>query len=226
MTRPHPPSPRPSDATSDAPWPARRRGPPRRPSASIPAQSTEPAPTGPAVRACTYGLPCPASFGDAVVVTAPSVGGRTPPVRRSRSPWATQLASARQRRAGLQQRLEVAEDPAPPAAGVGDLAGEVGRRGGGVLELVGHRQPRGASRPLVDLERDARGALGGDLLVPEEAPGLDESARRVGLDDLAVDELLGHAHRAHLVARDGSVGTARAQVVLRACPVAVPLRPL
>ena len=56
----------------------------------------------PPVRACTYGPPCPAPFGDAVVVTAPSVGGRTTPQTFTKSVG----SSASPRRA-----------PSTPAAG-------------------------------------------------------------------------------------------------------------
>ena len=79
---------------------------------------------------------------------------------------------------------------------------------------------------LLDLVGDARRPLRRDLVVPEGAPRLDELPRRVGLDDLSVDDHLGHAHRLHLRGGERPVPAARPQVVLGDAAVAVLLRPL
>src|SRR6266850_7254412 len=70
---------------SDARSPERPPRPALHFAATRPARPTSRAQDALPVRACTYGLPCPASFGDAVVVTAPSVGGRTAPQVFTRS---------------------------------------------------------------------------------------------------------------------------------------------
>ena len=110
----------------------------------------------------------------------------------------------------------------PPAASM--LAGDQRRRLRRVLELVDHRQLRDAVRARLDLPREAREPLGHELRIPEAAPRLDELPRRVGLDDLAVDDHLRRAHRPHRLGCEPSVSAARTQVVLAGRLVAVPLR--
>ena len=71
---------RPSSAsTTDARSRARRSGAPRRP-LSVQPLSIRPTSSSLPCNPSLYGPPCPASFGDAVVVTAPSDGGRTSPL--------------------------------------------------------------------------------------------------------------------------------------------------
>ena len=63
--------------------------------------------------------------------------------------------------------------------------------------------------------------------VHQHPPGLDELARRVGLDHLAVDDDVGHTRRPRISSLGaGAVGAAGAQVVLDAAAVAVALGPL
>ncbi len=100
------------------------------------------------------------------------------------------------------------------------------------LELVDHRELRDAAPALGDLVREAREPFGRHRLVHQHAPGLDELARRVRLDDLAVDDDVGSrephlgARLLHRLARERAVRAAGAQVVLDSTTVAVPLAPL
>src|SRR5690606_37802524 len=63
-------------------------------------------------------------------------------------------------------------------------------------------------------------------LVHHHAPGEDELARWVGLDDLTVDGDIGRADVPHRLAGVGDVAGARAEVEIDASAVSVPLGPL
>ena len=92
---------------------------------------------------------------------------------------------------------------------------------GAPVEVVGHGQPGHVAVGRVDLVGQAREALGGHVGVHQHAPGLHELARRIRLDDLAVDDDLRGAVGEELLARVRAVRAARAQVELDAAAVAV-----
>src|SRR5258707_5665604 len=86
--------------------------------------------------------------------------------------------------AGLDDRLEPTDDVRP-------AAGDALRRLRRVLELVvDDRQLRHALAGLLELPADTAVRLRRRLEVVERAPGVAEQPRRVGLQHLAVDELL------------------------------------
>ena len=83
-------------------------------------------------------------------------------------------------------RIQAQPPPAPAVLGAGDHRGG-GRRAG---QLVGHGQlaDAGLRLGLLDLVGERGERLGGGRRVHQHPPGLHQPARRVGLDDLAVDD--------------------------------------
>src|SRR5260221_11193896 len=77
------------------------------------------------------------------------------------------VGSARERLAGLEERLQIAEDEAPPAADSRDLAGDLRRGLWCALELVRDRQRRDATLTGFDLPRQAREAFRDHLRIPD-----------------------------------------------------------
>src|SRR5918995_6860802 len=104
-----------------------------------------------------------------------------------------------ERLAGFEQRLQIAEDPAPAAACARVLApaGEHVRQLRRAFELVDHGEPRGPALVLFDLERQAREPLRFEFRVHHHPPRLDELARRVDLDQLSIDDWSAHADLLH-----------------------------
>src|SRR4051794_21449464 len=97
--------------------------------------------------------------------------------------------SVAERGAGLQQRLEVAEDPGPAAAGpqllerAGHHPGQPRRPG----QLVGDGERGDAVLALLELVREPGEALGRQGRVHQHPERLDQPVRRIDLDDLTVD---------------------------------------
>src|SRR5688572_5010778 len=89
-----------------------------------------------------------------------------------------------ERLARLEQRLQPAEHVAPATRHA------LGGLGGRLKLVVDDGQLRDASLLRLDLPRDPAVRLGRRLRVVERAPGVPQHARRVRLEDLAVDELL------------------------------------
>ena len=82
-----------SDATTDAPWPAKQNSQPPRTEASTHPRSTGPTANDPPVRACIYGLPCPGPPSEpSVVADRKPQDGPGRPLNRSLAPQAEQLA--------------------------------------------------------------------------------------------------------------------------------------
>src|SRR5215475_343307 len=104
-----------------------------------------------------------------------------------RRSWAYCLRLCLQRLAGLQQRLEVAQDVCPASACAWVVAlhkvGVDGRTG----QVMCDRQPRHSVIALwLDLEGEPRERLLGHALVEEHPPGLNQLVWRIYLDDLAL----------------------------------------
>ena len=167
-----------------------------------------------------------------------SATSRNSPKRRTRSESSRRSPSAccpaaikwsppaLERAPGLEERLEVRQDVGPAPARALDLAADLLGGERSVLDVVRHRELADAAVAGRDVVGQTRRPLGLDLVGPQRAPHHDKPARRVGLDDLAVDDLLGHAHLLVLGRRFVEIRAARAQVVRRQPSVAVLLRPL
>src|SRR5438093_2787297 len=95
---------------------------------------------------------------------------------------------------GLEQRLQAGEDHHPAAVEltVGPLAELV----------VGDGQPAGVL-DLLDLPRDPGGSLAFDLVAPQGVEALDEPARRIDLEVLALCDVNARGRGRGLVARAG-----------------------
>ncbi len=127
---------------------------------------------------------------------------------------------------GLEQRLQVAENPGPATrALLGELAGHHAGHDRRALELMDHGEPREAGCDLLDFPRNAREALGLHGVAEQEAIGVDQLSRRVGFLDHAVDDDVRQAKRLHLFRRVRPVRAARTQLVLDRALVAVLHRP-
>src|SRR4029450_5004335 len=117
--------------------------------------------------------------------------------------------------------LEVAEAPAPPPAGAHGLhlAADEQRETWRTLQLVDHGEFAHAGAALGDLVREAREALRLGLGVHQHPPGLDELARWIRFQDLAVHDDVGNGATPHLgagplhvVGRDRAIGATRTYV--------------
>src|SRR5918994_3309432 len=130
--------------------------------------------------------------------------------------------------AGFEQRLQIAEHPAPAAACAGVLAParEDVRELRRSFELVDHGEPGGSAFVLLDFERQPREAFRFEFRVHDHAPRLDELARRVDLDQLTVDDRSAQADFLHAGSGQDPVGGTRPQVSLDRAAVAIAIRPL
>src|SRR5688572_6964525 len=133
----------------------------------------------------------------------------------------------RHRLPALQQRLEVAEDPQPAAALARSLqhTGDHRRVARRLLEVVDDAETAHTAFAFRDLIREARESLGVEVGIHRHAPGDDELARRIRLDDFTIDDDAGESHRGHALIGEAAVLAARTQVVLVSQPVAEALRP-
>src|SRR5918995_5716672 len=94
------------------------------------------------------------------------------------------------------------------------------RMPGCALGLVGHRERgKAAVLLLLDLPRNGREPFGDELRVPHGAPRLNELARRIRLDDLAVDDHLRRTVTCQAgVTRRTSRGSGGRKATPAACP--------
>src|SRR5688572_27501272 len=139
------------------------------------------------------------------------VSNETPHEICSRRRGAKPSALTGERVACLEQRLQVAQDPAPAAAALlRELARHHPRHDGCALELVRYREATKAALCGLYFPRDTREAFGLVLLREQEAIGLHQLVGRVGLDDLAIDDDIRQAHLNHhrrSVPAEGAAGT-------------------